>query len=109
MNRYIPEIQPSQINGIKETVLHSIDEKYYKEQERNEKELEIIKQVQAAIEKTLFETEETSESLSTLSKSFDNFNSTLPNSNSTDQYIDIESGELVSYIEKMMKNGEITK
>jgi len=100
----LPEISSSKINRIKEAVLHSVDDTYYKQKEEEERSIALVKLQTKIIEDTLYSMTEQENSLN---NSVEDLKKAISlNSKDTS---DIQETEIESYIEKLMKNSNFSK
>ena len=100
----LPEISSSKINRIKEAVLHSVDDTYYKQKEDEERSIALVKLQTKIIEDTLNSMMEQENSLS---NSVEDLKKAISlNSKDTSN---IQEKEIESYIEKLMKNSNFSK
>ena len=100
----LPEISSSKINSIKEAVLHSVDDTYYKKKEDEERTIELVKLQTKIMADTLNSMIEQENSLS---NSVEDLKQAI-SLNSKDKN-DIQETEIESYIEKLMKNSNFSK
>jgi len=100
----LPEISSSKINRIKEAVLHSVDDTYYKQKEEEERSIALVKLQTKIIEDTLYSMTEQENSLS---NSVEDLKKVISlNSKDTSN---IQETEIESYIEKLMKISNFSK
>lgn len=100
----LPEISSSKINRIKEAVLHSVDDTYYKQKEDEERSIALVKLQTKIIEDTLNSMMEQENSLS---NSVEDLKKAISlNSKDTSN---IQEKEIESYIEKLFKNSNFLK
>lgn len=100
----LPEISSSKINRIKETVLHSVDDTYYKQKEDEERTIELVKLQTKIMQDTLNCMIEQENSLS---NSVEDLKQAI-SLDSKDKN-DIQETEIESYIDKLMKNSNFSK
>ena len=101
----LPEISSSKINRIKEAVLHSVNDTYYKQKEDEERTIELVKLQTKIMQDTLNCMIEQENSLS---NSVEDLKQAI-SLDSKDKNDIIQETEIESYIEKLMKNSNFSK